>query len=293
MELRHLRYFQAVAREEHFGRAAQAIRVAQPALTRQIRQLEKELGLQLFERLPRGVRLSTAGHAFLEETNAILDQVQRSITRAKGYASGHFGTVRVGFSEIASRHAEVPSRILNFRTNEPNIELDLLPMASQNQIEAVRSGALDVAIVYDAHHAEADLGALDYCDIGASNIMLALYSGHKLAKRTIRMADLAGEKFLFPTRKAAPRYYDRLMQACLTHGFSPNIIQETPTHSILLSLVSVGMGVGFTEFAHHASQESVLLRKVKDLDLSYRLNLIWRKSTASPSVRRFVEAMTP
>lgn len=291
MELRHLRYFQAVAREEHFGRAAQAIRVAQPALTRQIRDLENELGLQLFERLPRGVRLSAAGRAFLEETNSILDQVQRSISRAKGYASGHFGTVRVGFSEIASRHSEIPTRILNFRLNEPNVELDLLPMASQNQLDNVRSGTLDVAIIYDVHHTDENIDTLEYCDIGARNLMLALYSGHRLAKRSIRMADLAEEKFLFPTRRPAPRYYDRLMQACLANGFSPNIIQETPTHSILLSLVAVGMGVGFTEFAHHASQGSVLLRKVKDLDLSFRLHLVWRRSGASPAVRRFVEAM--
>ncbi|MEI9928106.1 MAG: LysR family transcriptional regulator [Sphingomonas sp.] len=147
MELRHLRYFQAVAREEHFGRAARTIRIAQPALTRQIRDLEIELGIALFERLPRGVRLSAAGRSFLEDTDAILAQVERSVNRVRGLASGHVGTVRIGFSEIASRHRAIPARILDFRLGEPNVELNLMPMGSQIQVEALRNGTLDVAIV--------------------------------------------------------------------------------------------------------------------------------------------------
>jgi DNA-binding transcriptional LysR family regulator len=292
MELRHLRYFQAVAREEHFGRAAQSIRIAQPALTRQIRDLEAELGLLLFERLPRGVRLSSAGRAFLEETNAILDQIQRSVGRVKGYANGHFGTVRIGYSEIASRHRDIAAKILKFRLSEPNIELNLLPMGSQLQIEALRNGSLDVGIVYDIHRHEEDFAILGSQDIGESNIVLALYSGHPLTRRKdLRMQDLADERFLFPIRKSAPRYYDRLMKACLTHGVSPNIIQEIATHSILLSLVAVGMGVGFTEYSNDSQPESVLFREVKDLDISFRVHLLWRKSDSSPAVLRFVEAM--
>jgi DNA-binding transcriptional LysR family regulator len=292
MELRHLRYFQAVAREEHFGRAAQSIRIAQPALTRQIRDLEAELGLLLFERLPRGVRLSSAGKAFLEETDAILAQIKRSVGRVKGYANGDFGTVRIGFSEIASRHREIAAKILKFRLSEPNIELNLLPMASRAQIEGLRKGSLDVGIVYDIHRNEDDLTILDSQDIGESNIVLALYSGHPLTRRReIHMQDLADERFLFPIRKAGPRYYDRLMKACLTHGVSPNIIQEIATHSILLSLVAVGMGVGFTEYSNDAQPESVLFRPVKDLDISFRVHLLWRKSDSSPAVMRFVEAM--
>lgn len=292
MELRHLRYFQAVAREEHFGRAARNIRIAQPALTRQIRDLEQELGVSLFERLPRGVRLSTAGRNFLQETDAILTQVAKATERARQFALGHVGSVRIGFSEIASRNRAIAARILAFRLEEPGIELNLLPMGSQAQIEALRRGALDIAIVYDVHHSEDDLAQFDVADLGASDIVLALYPGHPLAQRShIHMRDLAGEQFLFGIRKAAPLYHDKLMQACLTHGVSPNIIQETATHTILLSLVAVGMGIGFTEYSEDGSSPNVVLRHVDDLDLSFRLHLLWRRSDTSLAVERFVAAI--
>jgi DNA-binding transcriptional LysR family regulator len=291
MELRHLRYFQAVAREEHFGRAARAIHIAQPALTRQIRDLETELGVLLFERLPRGVRLSDAGRLFLEDTNAILDQLQRSVSKIKGFASGHFGNLRIGFSETASRHAAIPAKLLKFRLSEPNIELNLMPMSAGGQVEALRSGALDVAIVYDIYRD--DEGELfTHQKLGESDIVLALFKGHRLAQhRELQMKDLAGERFLFPIRNAAPVFYDSLMQACLKHGVSPNIIQETATHSILLSLVSAGMGIGFTENSPHEQSESVILRRVSDLDINFAIDLMWRRSDSSRAVQRFVEAM--
>lgn len=292
MELRHLRYFQAVAREEHFGRAARAIHIAQPALTRQIRDLETELGVLLFERLPRGVRLSDAGRIFLEETDSILHQVQRSVGKVKGFASGHFGTLRIGFSETASRHPAIPAKILKFRLGEPNIELSLVPIGSQAQVDALRSGSLDIGIVYDIQRNDDGGEAFAHQKIGDSDIVLALYKGHPLARRDdVRMKDLAGEQFLFPIRRSAPLYYDRLMRTCLAHGFSPNIIQEAATHSILLSLVAVGMGIGFTENSPHAQSKSVLLRRVRDMDLKFAIHLLWRKSDVSPALKRFVDAM--
>lgn len=291
MELRHLRYFQAVAREEHFGRAAQTIRVAQPALTRQVRDLEDELGVQLFERLPRGVRLSPAGRAFLEDTDAILEKLQRSVARAKSYATGHVGSVQIGFSELASRHPGIPNKLLQFRLDEPGVELNLLPMSSMSQIDGLRNGTVDVAIVYDIHLSDDNLGVLDHCDIGTSEIVLAVHEDHRLAQGPIRMQDLADERFLFPVRKPQPRYFDRLMQACLAHGFSPNIVQETATDSILLSLVATGMGVGFTQQTGQAPRQGVLLRAVEDLDVRFQLHLAWRKSDPSPAVLRFINAM--
>lgn len=293
MELRHLRYFRAVGREQHFGRAAKILHVAQPALTRQIRHLEEELGVALFERRPRGVQLSAAGRMFLNESEAILAHVERSVEKARSYASGHFGTVRVGFSEIASGHRDIPGKLLAFRLNEPNVTLDLLPMSSQDQIEAVKDGKIDAAIAYDLHHDDASMEMLACKDIGHSDIVLALYKGHPLANaRQIRMKDLQGESFLWPFSKRAPRYSDALMRACVAHGVVPNVIQETATHSILLSLVAVGMGVGFVEYSEHRVQSSsVVLRKVSDLNVSFKIHLFWRKSDESVALRRFLDAM--
>src|SRR5512144_2418367 len=108
MELRHLRYFVAVGEEQHYGRGAQRLRVAQPALSRQIQDLEEELGLKLFDRLPRGVRISTAGKSFLEDARRILQQVDEATLRVKRVASGQSGTLRVGFLESISWHGVVP-----------------------------------------------------------------------------------------------------------------------------------------------------------------------------------------
>jgi LysR family transcriptional regulator, benzoate and cis,cis-muconate-responsive activator of ben and cat genes len=294
MELRHLRYFRAVGREQHFGRAAKILHVAQPALTRQIRHLEEELGVALFERRPRGVQLSAAGRMFLNESEAILAHVDRSVEKARSYASGHFGTVRVGFSEIASGHREIPSKLLAFRLHEPNVTLELLPMSSQDQIEAVKDAEIDAAIVYDVHHDESNnKQLLDAKEIGESEIVLALYKGHPLAAaKQIRMKDLRGESFLWPFRKRAPSYSEILMRACVAHGVVPNVIQETATHSILLSLVAVGMGIGFVEYSEHRVQSSsVVLRKVSDLNVSFKIRVCWRKSDESVALSRFLDAM--
>src|SRR4030095_7818944 len=115
MELRHLRYFVVVGEEQHFGRAAERLRVAQPALSRQIQDLEGEIGFKLFERLPRGVKISAAGKCFLEDARRILHELNDAIARAKRVASGQSGVLRVGFVESMSWHGIVPDSFRQFR----------------------------------------------------------------------------------------------------------------------------------------------------------------------------------
>jgi DNA-binding transcriptional LysR family regulator len=291
MELRHLRYFQAVGREEHFGRAATRLNVAQPALTRQIRDLERELGVDLFERLPRGVRLSPAGRQFLGEVGDILARVEHAAERARGFATGSLGSVRVGFSELASGDSTVPQRLVDFRSREPNVALNLMPMGSMEQVEAVKAGRLDVAIVYDIHYRAADLEALATQAIGATEIVLAICRDHPFAdRRQLRIADLAGEPMLWPRRDLQPAFHDALMARCLAQSVTPRIIQEVQTNSILLSLVSVGMGHGFISASGRDERwGNVALRPVDDLDLTLRLHMLWRKADPSPALKRFVE----
>jgi len=143
MELRHLRYFVAVGEEQHYGRAARRLRVAQPALSRQIHDLEEELGFKLFDRLPRGVKLSAAGKLFLDDARRILQEVNEAADRAARVARGLSGTLRVGFTENASWRGVVPDSFRQFREHQPDAELQLQPAASLEQFEAVRSGGLD------------------------------------------------------------------------------------------------------------------------------------------------------
>ena len=143
MELRHLRYFTAVGEEQHYGRASRRLRVAQPALSRQIQDLEEELGFKLFERLPRGVKLSAAGELFLQDARRILQEVSEAVVRAARVARGQSGTLRVGFAENASWGGVVPDSFRRFREQRPDAVLQLQPAASLEQLDAIRSGRLD------------------------------------------------------------------------------------------------------------------------------------------------------
>ena len=293
MELRHLRYFRAIGREEHFGRAATTLRVAQPALTRQIRDLEAELGVELFERLPRGVRLSQAGQVFLADVEQILAQVDRAADRAKLLGSGHLGTIRVGLSEIIAQHDFISRGLLHFRESEPGVALDLRSMGSLAQIEALRDGALDAGILYDLHLEERDWDVLEGASIGTGETMLAVHRNHHFANRaSVSMAELVDEPALWPERRMATRYFDRLMAACMECGGTPRIVQECTTNSILLSLVAVGMGIGFvTATPNVGSSDNIVLVPIEDLGLTFEVVLVWRKRDPSPALKRFVSAM--
>src|ERR1700745_1875061 len=143
MELRHLRYFVAIGEEENYRRAARRLNVAQTALSTQIRDLEAELGVKLFDRLPRGVKLSVAGRLFLEDARRILQQVSEAAARAARVARGQSGTLRIGFTGKASWYAVVPARLRLFRQRHPDAELQLRPAGSVDQIEEIRSGRVD------------------------------------------------------------------------------------------------------------------------------------------------------
>src|ERR1700716_1040409 len=171
MELRHLRYFVAVGDEEHYGRAAQRLRVAQPALSRQIQDLEEEIGFKLFDRMPRGVKISAAGKLFLEDARRILQQVSEATDRARRVARGKSGTLRVGFAEKASWHGVVPNSFRRFRKCTPDAELQLNPMASLEQLEAVRAGQIDAGFIYNMIGSDP---VLDQVQVGRHSIALAV-----------------------------------------------------------------------------------------------------------------------
>ncbi len=225
MELRHLRYFVAVGEEQHYGRSAQRLRVAQPALSRQIQDLEDELGFKLFDRLPRGVKISAAGKSFLEDARRILQQVNEATTRARRVARGQSGTLRVGFTENASWHGVVPESFRKFRQEQPDAELQVNPLTSLEQVEAVRSGRLDVGFVFNMPKTDREL---EQVSVASHNIALAAPKGHPLQKlKKLRLRDLGDAPFVWFPRRESPAFYDRLMHECFRAGLkSPRIVQE-------------------------------------------------------------------
>src|SRR5437773_2366998 len=172
MELRHLRYFVAVGEDQHYGRAAQRLRVAQPALTRQIQDLEEEIGFKLFDRLPRGVKISAAGKIFLEDARRILQEVNEATIRAGRVARGQVGTLRIGFTESSSWHGVVPDSFRHFSQQQPDAELQLHTLTSLEQVETIRTGRLDAGFVFNMVKADRELNqlqvALNYVVLAAS-----------------------------------------------------------------------------------------------------------------------------
>jgi len=291
MELRHLRYFVAVGEEQHYGRGAQRLRVAQPALSRQIQDLEAELGFNLFDRLSRGVKLSTAGRMFLEEAHRILQQVDEATKRARRVASGQSGTLRVGFIESMSWHGVVPEALRQFRQRQPDAELQIRPQSSLEQIAAVRSGQLDAGFLFTIANIDREMAQLA---IASVNLMLAVPKGHPLAKsKSLRLRDLSSASFIWFPRRESPLFYDRLMHACFRGGLkSPHVVQEGVNEATILSLVSCGLGIAFVSSATRwRCPPGVVLLPVTDLQLTLPFALAWRKDNDSPLLARLVDSV--
>ena len=288
MELRHLRYFVAVGEEQHYGRAAQKLRVAQPALSRQIQDLESEVGFKLFDRLSRGVKLSVAGKSFLEDARRILQEVNEATARATRVAQGRSGTLRIGFIENASWHGVVPDSLRKFKERHPDAELKLNPASSADQIEEIRSGRVDAGFTYNILK---DDGELDHLSVALQHLELAIPKGHPLIKiKKLRLRDLVGAPFIWFPRREGPAFYDRLMHECYRGGLkSPHIVQEAGNEATVLSLVSNGIGIGWiNETALWRCPKNVVILPVSDLDIQLPVVLVWRKDNNSPLLEQFI-----
>src|SRR4030095_10884738 len=235
MELRHLRYFVAIGEEENYRRAAQRLNVAQTALSTQMQDLEAELGFKLFDRLPRGVKLSVAGKLFLEDARRILQQVTEAAARAARVARGQSGTLRIGFTENASWHGVVPDALRIFRQRHPDAELQLHPAGSVDQIEDIRSGRVDTGFVFNMPRNDEEL---DHLPVAIQHVELSVPKDHPLSKiKKLRLRDLVDAPFIWFPRREAPAFYDRLLHECYRGGLkSPHIVQEAANEATILSL---------------------------------------------------------
>ena len=241
MELRHVRYFLAVAAEQNFTRAAKKVGIGQPPLSQQIRALEDELGVLLFHRLSHGAELTSAGQAFLPEAQTMMRQAERAKKMAELGAKGQVGQLRVGFTSSAVFRPIVPHIIRDFHQKHPEVELlltendtsDLLKLLLEDQLDSsfIRPGAQNPG-GFDVHRFEDE------------SSMAALPLGHPLAKRrTVRLSALSHEPFVIFPRKAGPSLFDGIIESCRRCGFDPFIAQEAPQISSAPNLVSAGLGV--------------------------------------------------
>jgi DNA-binding transcriptional LysR family regulator len=287
MELRHLRYFVAIGEEQHYGRAASRLCVAQPALSRQIQDLEDELGFKLFERLPRGVKLSTAGKLFLEDARRILRDVNEAAARADRVARGRSGTLRVGFTENTSWQGVVPESFRRFWELRPDAELQLQPAGSLEQLDALRSGRLDAGFVFNMPKTDPELELLP---VAVQYIELAALRRHPLTKlKKVRLRDLTEARFVWFPRRESPALYDLLMHECFRGGLkSPRIVQEGLNEATILSLVATGLVGWVLGTARWRCPKSVVIMSVADLNVPLPLSLAWRRDNTSPLLANFI-----
>jgi DNA-binding transcriptional LysR family regulator len=238
-ELRHLRYFVAVAEELHFGRAAARLNIAQPPLSQQIRQLERMIGTALFVRTSRRTELTPAGAAFLQHARRLLADCRRAGDAARRAARGESATVVVGYADSAALSV-LPGIVRRFRSAHPHVHLELSEGSTLAQITALERSVVDVALVRGpvAH------AALHVETLLREPFVAALPADHALlAKRAIRLAALATAPFVLFPRHLAPAFHDDLITMCRRAGFSPDVRGEAAEYQTILSLVAAGIGV--------------------------------------------------
>lgn len=291
MELRHLRYFVAVAEELHFGRAAERLHIAQPPLSRQIRDLEEELGVPLFDRVARGIELTPAGRAFLPEARLTLAQAERAQRSAQRAAKGEIGRLRVGFVEAATYSAILPNVLGFFRMHLPQIGLSLFEMSSGEQEEAFRDGRIDLGML-DNPPPDAERW-LNVEPVYADPLVAALPESHPLAAAArVTLADLAGDSFVLFPRSDVPRLYDEFIASCRAAGFSPRVVQQAAGWHTLAGLVGAGVGTGFVPRSlADARRPGIVYKRVRGLTVAVEMSAAWKKGDTSPVRERFVTAL--
>lgn len=283
MDLRHLRYFITVAEERHFGRAAQRLHIAQPPLSRQIHDLEAELGFSLFDRSGRRVELTPAGSVFLTHARRVFDAVDLAVREARRASVGETGRVVVGYlSSLA--YSGITDLLRAFHTRFPSVELSLREMPPQEQIDALKDGRIDVGFV----RGPLKDAALESECVRREALVIALPADHPLAARKrIPMELLAPEPFVMFPRPRGPTFYDQLVALCHAAGFSPRVVQEAPQLDIL-SLVAAGFGVAIMpESVRNTRRLGIALRPIAGSPTT-TLVVAWRAGDGSPAMHGFL-----
>ena len=290
MELRHLRYFRMVANELHFGRAAEKLHIAQPPLSKQIQDLEVELGFELFIRTKRSVALTPAGQAFSIEVNQIFQQLDRAIDIGRKTSRGELGQISIGFVGSATYNI-LPLMLQQFRYRYPNVQIELHELTTDRQLIWLREGRIDIGLIRPPIIAP-DLASQV---IFQESLVVALPTNHHLAGADfIELASLAVEPFILFPRELAPGLYDPIIASCQAAGFSPQVVQECIQMQTIVSLVSANMGVSILpESIQEAQRHGVVYQTIRvggvNVDQLAKIAIVWRIDDNSPTMNRFLE----
>ena len=288
MELRHLRYFTALADELHFGRAADAVFVAQSTLSQQIKAFEDEIGVRLFERSSGGVELTDAGRTFLPYAKRVLREARRAESVARAAREGLAGLLTITYEGTAMRSG-LPAIIKAFQRQRPHGELDLVEETTREQVGALREEKTDVGFLFLPINER----GLRVHTLFSAPMVAVLPSDHRLADRdTVPLRALEGEPHVIWARSGAPRIHDTYVRACHEAGFTPQIIQEIERGESFLGLVEAGLGVSIAHASNVQIQRpGVRYAKIVEPTVPLTLGLAHRHDDESPLLGRFLETV--
>ena len=288
MELRHLRYFVAVAEELHFGRAARRLHIVQPTLSAQIVRLEEELGVPLFYRTKRRVELTSAGRAFLPEARQTLEQSERAIREARRAAAGETGQLGIGVTAQASYNIITKVGSI-YRERFPGVELAPREMNSSVQVEALREGSIEVGFLrLPGGYEDEDLEVKAFSQ---EPLMAVLPKSHPLSvHKRVPLESLADESFIVPKRDREPGFYEQLLIVCERAGFVPRVAHETTEIQVGLGLTAAGLCVGLLPASvRNLSMTGVVFKKLAEPVPEVVLSVAWRRGALSSAARAFLK----
>lgn len=288
MELRHIRYFVAVAEELHFGRAAARLHIAQPPLSAQIQQLERELGVQLFDRTSRRVTITKEGQVFLGEAYLLLEQHERALKAVHQASSGLAGRIEV--AGVSSAFDDIlPALIPRFRATHPDVVLFLQELDTAEAVSGLAQGTIDVAFV----RIERGNEHIEVRPLRRETFAVALPRNHRLAAlEEVSLQDLAAEPFVMPLRGVSDQYYDQLLEACRQAGFTPRIAHQSKSIQSQVGFVACGLGVALVPRTHRLGQTGhVVLVPIRDDIPMTEMAVAWSKVRRPIVVRQFLQTV--
>lgn len=286
MELRHLRYFLAVAETLNFSRAAEKLHIAQPALSKQIRNLEELLGAQLFLRSKHQVSLTLAGEVFRQQAALVLEQAKRAAHLAQRVESGEIGRLSIGFVGSAS-YSFLPWVLRQFHNKYPEVELTLGEMDAPTQAAALRDGRIDIGFL----RLPVTDKTIAFEAIFHEKFVAALPADHRLAQAShISVYELSDERFIIFPERGGSGFRTQITDICQSFGFLPLIAQEAAPMQNVIGLVGAGLGISIIpESVQKIQMPEVVYRPLLENLPMATIALAWRKGDTSKGVKAFSE----
>ena len=286
MELRHLRYFRAIADYGSLTAAAKRLHVSQSAISEQILDLEDEVGGRLLDRSARTIRLTAQGKVFLEEARKTLDAADRAVDLTRQSLKGEVGTLSIGFF-LWGAGGFFPRIIREFRRRRPGIRLSLLDMSAVEQLVALEEGRIDVGLTrpLEPPFDRTLQSELLYRD----PIVVAMRPDHPFAQREVHVKELSEERIVMCDRKASPVVFDNFVTLCAEVGFSPQIVNTSPTWSGVLTLVEAGEGVAMVPSGvRHLRTKGLAYRALLPNRLSLGISVVWNPNNMGVALGDFL-----